>query len=111
MNISEILKAAAQKIPPEKRSARGRKAVNGRWQKYREGSLLNRPLDNNGFRELSAGIHARDIASGLGVSVAAVNSWRRQAKPVPLSAENGRKFLAWFEARSQQHGDRTERKE
>lgn len=99
MNISEILKAAAQKIPPEKRSARGRKAVNGRWKKYREGSLLNRPLDNDRFRALSAGIHARDIASGLGVSVAAVNSWRRLANPVPLSAENGTRFLEWLKNR------------
>lgn len=109
-DVSAARKEAATKIPAEKRADRARTAVSGRWEKYRERNLENCPLDNERFRELAAGIPAREIAEGMGVSAAAVNSWRRQAKPVPLSAENGRKFLAWFEARPQQHGDRPERK-
>lgn len=103
---SEKRKAAQYSIAPEKRADRAKTAVSGRWEKYREQNLEDRLLDNDRFRELAAGIPAREIAAGMKASVAVVNSWRRQANPVLLSAENGRKFLAWFEARPQQHGDR-----
>ena len=106
---SEQRSAAQMTIPEEVRIARAKKAVSARWEKQRQADLP--VLTNDRFRELAAGIPAREIAEGMKVSVAAVNSWRRQAKPGPLSAENGRKFLAWFEARPQQHGDRPDGKE
>lgn len=106
---SEKRHAVQMTIPEEVRIARAKKAVSARWEKRRQADLP--VLTNDRFRELAAGIPAREIAEGMKVSVAAVNSWRRQAKPVSLSAENGRKFLAWFEARPQQHGDRPDGKE
>lgn len=109
--LAEFNRANPPVADAEKRTEIARGAVSGRWEKYREQNLEDRPLDNDRFRELAAGIPAREIAEGMKVSVAAVNSWRRQAKPVPLSAENGRKFLAWFEARPQQHRDRPDGKE
>ena len=84
---------AQMSVPLEKRVARSKNALRIRWEKRKK----EPGMPNDEFRRLIIGYKISDVAMQLNMKKSKVYSWTRVKNPVPISAEDTKKILTFFE--------------
>lgn len=84
---------AQMSVPLEKRVARSKNALRIRWEKRKK----EPGMPNDEFRRLIIGYKISDVAMQLNMKKSKVYSWTRGKNPVPISAEDTKKILTFFE--------------
>ena len=84
---------AQMSVPLEKRIARSKNALRIRWEKRKK----DPGMANDEFRRLIIGHKISDVAMQLNLKKCKVYSWTRLKNPVPISAEDTKKILTFFE--------------
>ena len=86
---------AQMSVPLEKRVARSKNALRIRWEKRKK----DPGMSNDEFRRLIIiiGHKISDVAMRLNMKKSKVYSWTRVKNPVPISAEDTKKILTFFE--------------